>query len=67
MDLRVSVLPAHANFAGETDLGARHFDDKDPYLKTGQAARTTAVPPPLHTPFTAPVADGVKLNGANHD
>ena len=66
MDLRVSVLPNHYNFAGETDLGARQFNDKDPYFKPGEAPRTTTVPPPLKTPLTAPVVDGVNLNGADH-
>jgi NADH-quinone oxidoreductase subunit E len=59
-DLRVSVLPSHYNFPGETEEGARHFDDKDPYLAPGAgspgSARTTIVPPPLKTPLTAPVA-----------
>lgn len=66
MDLRVSVLPAHYNFEGETDLGARHFNDKDPYFKPGEAPRTTTVPPALKTPLTAPVVDGMNLNGADH-
>ncbi len=65
MDLRVPVLPAHYNFAGETQTGARHFDDKDPYFQAGAAPATTVVPPPLKTPLTAPVADGA-LNGADH-
>lgn len=59
MDLRVSVLPVHYNFEGGTAAGARRFDDKDPYLPPGPAARTTAVPPPLKTPLTAPVSDPV--------
>ncbi len=70
MDLRVSVMPSHYNFEGETEQGARHFDDKDPYSKPGEAARTTVVPPPLLTPLTAPVTDGVhkelKMNEARH-
>jgi len=66
MDLRVSVLPSHYNFEGETEMGARHFENKDPYFKPGEAPRTTTVPPPLKTPLTAPVADGVNLNGADH-
>jgi hypothetical protein len=60
MDPRVPVLPNRYNFEGETDVGARHFDDKDPYLGPGEARPTTAVPRPLHTPLSAPVADGVK-------
>jgi NADH-quinone oxidoreductase subunit E len=59
MDLRVAVLPAHHNFPGEAGTGARHFDDKDPYLAPvapDTAPRTTTVPPPLRTPLTAPVA-----------
>lgn len=56
MDLRVSVLPAHYNFEGETVSGARHFDDKDAYYPAGAGDRTTVVPPPLKTPLTAPVA-----------
>jgi NADH-quinone oxidoreductase subunit E len=58
-DLRVGVLPPHYNFPGETAEGARHFDDKDPYLEPANpehALRTTTVPPPLRTPLTAPVA-----------
>lgn len=58
-DLRVSVLPAHYNFPGETETGARHFDDKNPYgaaVLPDEAPRTTTVPPPLKTPLTAPVA-----------
>ncbi|HAO98643.1 MAG TPA: hypothetical protein DCQ83_01210 [Fibrobacteres bacterium] len=66
MDLRISVLPSHYNFEGETESGARQFDDKDPYFKPGEAPRTTSVPPPLLTPLTAPVADGVNMNGAQH-
>ena len=27
---------------------------------------TTEVPPPLQTPLSAPVADGVNMNGAEH-
>ena len=60
MDLRVSVLPSHYNFEGETETGARQFDDKDPYLAPGTAWPTTVVPPALHTPFTAPVVDGIQ-------
>jgi NADH:ubiquinone oxidoreductase subunit E len=59
-DLRVSVLPPHYNFPGETETGARHFDDKDTYLAPGTgtngSARTTIVPPALKTPLTAPVS-----------
>jgi NADH-quinone oxidoreductase subunit E len=58
MDLRVEVLPAHYNFTGEQQAGARRFDDKDPYLAPGVPsadARVTTVPPPLKTPLTAPV------------
>jgi NADH-quinone oxidoreductase subunit E len=67
MDLRVPVPPWHGNFEGETGTGARHFDDKDPYLAPGAARPTTVIPPPLHTPLSAPVADGVQgLNGAAH-
>lgn len=58
-DLRVGVLPVHHNFPGETIAGARRFDDKDPYLPPAPpeaATRVTAVPPPLKTPLTAPVA-----------
>jgi NADH-quinone oxidoreductase subunit E len=71
MDTRVSVLPVHYNFPGEKDVGSRHFEDKDPYLKAGEGGRTTQVPPPLKTPFTAPVIDGVdggkNGNGASKD
>jgi NADH-quinone oxidoreductase subunit E len=67
MDLRIPVLPNHYTFEGETGAGARQFDDKDPYMKPGEAKPTTAVPPPLKTPLTAPVADGVMgRNGARH-
>ncbi len=59
MDTRVPYLPAHFNFPGETGEGARHFDDKDPYLAPGQGPMTTAIPKPLATPLTVPVADGV--------
>jgi NADH-quinone oxidoreductase subunit E len=55
-DLRIPVLPSHYNFPGETTEGARHFDNKDPYLAPGQGERVTSVPPPLKTPLTAPVA-----------
>ncbi len=64
MDLRVSVLPNHYNFEGETQTGARRFDDKDPYLAPGTAPRTTVVPPPLKTPLTAPVSDPVERGNA---
>jgi len=57
MDTRVSTLPVHYTFPGETSEGARHFDDKDPYWKPGQGELTTAIPRPLHTPFSSPVAD----------
>lgn len=57
MDTRVSVLPVHYTFPGERQTGSRAFDDKDPYLKEGQGERTTQIPRPLHTPFSAPVAD----------
>jgi len=63
MDTRVPYLPAHFNFPVETDEGARHFENKDPYLAPGQGSRTTAIPKPLATPLTVPVADGV--NGVN--
>ena len=66
MDLRVSVLPSHYNFEGETGQGARHFDDKDAYFKPGEAPRTTLVPPPLKTPLTAPVVDGMTTHGKHH-
>jgi len=67
MDLRVSVLPSHVNFEGGTQEGARRFDDKDPYFKSGDMPRTTSVPPALLTPLTAPVADGIhqQLNEMN--
>ena len=64
MDLRVSVLPQHYNFEGEQNVGARRFDDKDPYLAPGGDTRTTIIPPPLKTPLTAPVAGGADLNNA---
>jgi NADH-quinone oxidoreductase subunit E len=64
MDTRVPYLPAHYNFPGETAAGARHFDDKDPYQAPGQGGMTTAIPKPLATPLTVPVADGV--NGAGN-
>jgi NADH-quinone oxidoreductase subunit E len=68
MDLRVSVLPPHYNFNGEQQVGARRFDDKDPYLAPGEGSaegpRTTVIPPPLKTPLTAPVAGGA-LNASN--
>jgi NADH-quinone oxidoreductase subunit E len=64
MDTRVPTLPAHYNFQGETDKGARHFDNKDPYFKVGEGALTTHVPGALATPFTVPVADGVNGRGA---
>lgn len=59
MDQRVSYLPSRYTFEGERDVGARHFDDKDPYSQ-GAAPAVTAVPRPLHTPLSAPVKDGVK-------
>jgi NADH-quinone oxidoreductase subunit E len=59
MDTRVPYMPAHYNFPGETAAGARHFEDKDPYLAPGQGGMTTAIPKPLATPLTVPVADGV--------
>ncbi len=68
-DLRVSVLPSHYNFPGETETGARHFDDKDAYLAPvaqGQAPRTTTVPPALKTPLTAPVA-GTSFSNNSED
>ena len=65
MDTRVPTLPAHFNFPGEKEVGARRLEDKDPYLQPGEGALTTQVPPPLHTPITSPVADGVRGNGAN--
>jgi NADH-quinone oxidoreductase subunit E len=64
MDPRVPTLPAHYNFKGETETGARRFDDKDPYYKAGQGDPTTKVPGALATPFTVPVADGVNAKGA---
>jgi NADH-quinone oxidoreductase subunit E len=64
MDPRVPTLPAHYNFPGETEKGARHFDDKDPYLQPGQGGLTTEVPGPLATPLTVPVADGVNGKGS---
>ncbi len=67
MDLRVPVLPSHYNFTGETDQGARQFDDKDVYFKAGEGVRTTTVPPALKNPLTAPVVDGVLgSNGVHH-
>ncbi|MDB5103198.1 MAG: NADH-ubiquinone oxidoreductase chain [Fibrobacteres bacterium] len=64
MDPRVPTLPVHYNFEGETEQGARRFDDKDPYLKAGEGALTTDVPGPLATPLTVPVADGVNGKGS---
>ncbi|MDB5047582.1 MAG: NADH-ubiquinone oxidoreductase chain [Fibrobacteres bacterium] len=64
MDPRVPTLPAHYNFPGETETGARKTENKDPYLKAGEGALTTNVPGPLATPFTVPVADGVNAKGA---
>lgn len=64
MDTRVPTLPAHYNFEGGTDKGARRFDDKDPYFKAGEGALTTNVPGALATPLTVPVADGVNGEGA---
>lgn len=61
-DLRVPVLPQYYNFPGETEAGARRFDDKNPYFEPvppAEAPRTTIVPPPLKTPLTAPVAGSV--------
>jgi hypothetical protein len=55
-DLRIAVLPPHYNFPGESETGAREFDDKDAYLAPGEGSRVTTVPPPLKTPLTAPVA-----------
>jgi hypothetical protein len=63
MDQRVPTIPAQYNFEGETEAGARKFDDKNPYTKAGEGGLTTKVPPPLATPLTVPVADGV--NGKN--
>jgi NADH-quinone oxidoreductase subunit E len=59
MDQRVPTLPAHYNFAGETETGARKTENKDPYWQAGQGDLTTKVPAPLATPLTVPVADGV--------
>ena len=72
MDLRVSVLPQHYNFEGEQNVGARRFDDKDPYFAPGEgsensSARTTVIPPALKTPLTAPVAGGADLNSGNRN
>ena len=62
------MLPQHYNFNGEQQVGARRFDDKDPYLAPGEGSaegpRTTVIPPPLKTPLTAPVAGGA-LNASN--
>jgi hypothetical protein len=72
MDQRVPTIPAQYNFAGETETGARKTEDKNPYTKAGEGGLTTKVPPPLATPLTVPVADGVNgkngalKNGANH-
>jgi NADH-quinone oxidoreductase subunit E len=70
MDLRVAVLPPHYNFPGELEVGARRFDDKDPYLApqsgSDEAARVTTVPPPLKTPLTAPVAGTPFTNSASN-
>jgi NADH-quinone oxidoreductase subunit E len=63
MDTRVPTLPAHYNFAGESESGARHFDDKDPYFKVGEGSLNTKVPGALATPLTVPVADGVNGKG----
>jgi NADH:ubiquinone oxidoreductase subunit E len=65
MDARVPTLPSQYNFPGETEVGARHFDDKNTYSKPGVGERTTHVPGPLANPLTVPVADGVK-KGAKH-
>ena len=59
MDGRVPTLPAHYNFEGERETGARKGEDKDPYLAAGQGDLTTTVPGALATPLTVPVADGV--------
>lgn len=59
MDTRVAYLPSRYAFAGETEVGAKHFEDKDP-ASQGAVPATTAIPRPLHTPLSAPVADGVK-------
>ncbi|HLU69758.1 MAG TPA: NAD(P)H-dependent oxidoreductase subunit E [Fibrobacteria bacterium] len=72
-DLRVAVLPAAYTFPGETETGARRFDDKNPHGPTvpePQAPRTTAIPPALKTPLTAPVAGTPFRNpgaSATHD
>ena len=66
MDTRVTYLPKGYNFPGETDQGARHFDDKDPYAKPGESKPTTAIPRPLHTPLSSPVADGVGNKDSEH-
>ncbi len=63
MDQRVPTLPSHFNFPGESQVGARHFENKDAYSPEGQGELTTKIPGALATPLTVPVADGV--NGAN--
>lgn len=65
MDLRIAVLPSYYNFPGETEGGARRFDDKSPYLAPGEGGRTTEVPPALKTPLTAPVAGGPVFKDPN--
>ena len=67
MDSRVPTLPVHYNFAGSTDKGARHFEDKDPYLKEGEGIRTTKVPGALANPISVPVVDGVTGSGKPYD
>ncbi len=59
MDTRVPTIPAHFNFTGESETGARKTENKDPYWQAGQGDLTTKVPAPLATPLTVPVADGV--------
>ncbi len=59
MDQRVSYLPSRYAFPGETEVGAKHFEDKNP-AAPGETEPTTAIPRPLHTPLSAPVGDGVK-------
>ena len=67
VDPRVPTLPAHFNFVGETETGARKSDNKDPYFKAGEGERTTTIPGPLATPLTVPVADGVNGKGAGYN
>lgn len=66
MDLRVETLPEHFTFPAERETGARGFDDKDPYWKEGEGSRITTVPPPLRTPLSAPVVDGVDRAAARN-